>query len=59
MKGTIAVANKIYPDLAVSDELAWLALADFDAILDLFADEGWVDASRDLVYGDVAATAAF
>lgn len=55
----IAVANKIYPDLAVSDELARLALTDFDAISNLFIDQGRVDASWDLVHGDVAAAAAF
>lgn len=38
VEGTIAVANQIHPDLAVSDELAGLALADFDAISNLFAD---------------------
>ncbi|KAJ5385384.1 hypothetical protein N7517_003295 [Penicillium concentricum] len=55
---TIAVANKIHPDLGVSN-LAHRALADFDAISNLFGDQGRVDASWDLVYGDVAAAAAF
>lgn len=59
MEGTIAITNQIHPDLAVSGELAGLALADFDAISNLFADKGRVDTSWDLVYGDVAAATAF
>lgn len=38
VEGTIAIANQIHPDLAVSDELARLALADFNTISNLLAD---------------------
>lgn len=55
----ILVANEVHPHLAVCCELALFTLGDCDSVADLLADQGWVDAFWDLVYGDVAPAATF